>query len=811
MNSGSGMMRIGVTVPLVSLIALFLILNMFFGAWILALPMAAALSFLIFFVGANRVKSSVEDLAAARATSVNLFGLPDLPRFYGFLHVFCWFIPPIIFVVLWQIFGSAWMDAQRTTLNMEVVSLVVTAYEGLNIDYEGMRRATNGLFSHYFLGTDIAPDLQQFEEGFTLAFDKKFIARRWFWLALLMAAVALWRLTPEQYHSPQSKTAALGGLLATTLALFLTGFVWIGSGLAVLLAMLVFFWIAAGRAGGGIIRALIVVSLIAILLSWAISIWRNWSVNNEAITSGIEAALISDERGKNPFPDWLAIAATVGFAVSGILSMKRGPIGALFGKLLLAGGGISGIVFLHHITQWGAGGWIFSLLVLTGSLVVLYRSGERFALNKAPSLILLVGSSVFVLVTIVSLAEMMTWVQNFVATEFGRPPKGLIDTNGGKVDRLIAELRKGVEITPEIMKDVRAKPAHLDAAKEWMLQSNLISRFIYFGVLGSVVLGALLSVVFIRPKTKARSVHEGSATILLITASAIAILVTVGLVLALLGSAELFFFQVPAQEFLNELVWNKGGINDGQGAERKSSLGALPVFYGTMMVSLVALLFAVPIGLFSAIYMSEYASATTRNIFKPILEILAGVPTIVYGVFALLIVGPVFRDIWETVGEPITGYSMAGRSALVAGSVMGIMLIPFISSLSDDALKSVPRPLRDGSLALGANKSETILKVLLPAALPGIMGGILLATSRAIGETMIVVLAAGRAAKLSANPLEPMTTVTVQIVEFLTGDLSLDTPEALSAFGLGLVLFLATLVLNMVAIVIVRRYRLKYS
>ena len=229
------------------------------------------------------------------------------------------------------------------------------------------------------------------------------------------------------------------------------------------------------------------------------------------------------------------------------------------------------------------------------------------------------------------------------------------------------------------------------------------------------------------------------------------------------------------------------------------------------MISLVALAFAVPVGLFSAIYMSEYAGPRVRAIFKPILEILAGVPTIVYGVFALLIVGPVFRDVWDAAGAPLTGYEMAGRSATVAGFVMGIMLIPFISSLSDDALKAVPRPLRDGSLALGANKSETILKVLLPAALPGIMGGILLATSRAIGETMIVVLAAGRHAQIKVNPLEPMTTVTVQIVEFLTGDTAFDSPETLSAYGLGLVLFLATLVLNMVAIVIVRRYRLKYS
>ena len=230
------------------------------------------------------------------------------------------------------------------------------------------------------------------------------------------------------------------------------------------------------------------------------------------------------------------------------------------------------------------------------------------------------------------------------------------------------------------------------------------------------------------------------------------------------------------------------------------------MFVGTLLIAFIAMLVATPIGLYSAIYLTEYAHPKVRAVIKPILELLAGIPTVVYGFFAVLTVAPAMREFGELIGVPI-----APNSALAAGAVMGIMIIPFISSLSDDAIAAVPRAMRDGAYALGATKGETITKVLLPAALPGIMGGILLAVSRAIGETMIVVMAAGIIATLTLNPLEPVTTVTVQIVTLLIGDTEFDNPKTLAAFALGLVLFLVTLGLNVIALHIVRKYREQYE
>ena len=236
------------------------------------------------------------------------------------------------------------------------------------------------------------------------------------------------------------------------------------------------------------------------------------------------------------------------------------------------------------------------------------------------------------------------------------------------------------------------------------------------------------------------------------------------------------------------------------------AFGAIPVFAGTAMISVIAMLVAVPIGLMSAIYLSEYATAKVRTVVKPLLEILAGIPTVVYGFFAALTVAPFLRNIGT-----ISGLEVSSESALAAGLVMGIMIIPFISSLSDDVINAVPQALRDGSYGLGATRSETIKQVVLPAALPGIVGSILLAVSRAIGETMIVVMAAGLAANLTANPLATMTTVTVQIVTLLVGDQEFDSPKTLAAFALGLVLFVATLCLNVIALYIVRKYREQYE
>ncbi len=253
----------------------------------------------------------------------------------------------------------------------------------------------------------------------------------------------------------------------------------------------------------------------------------------------------------------------------------------------------------------------------------------------------------------------------------------------------------------------------------------------------------------------------------------------------------------------------------------EGSFGAIPLFVGTFLIMLIAMLVAAPVGLFAAIYLSEYASARTRGIVKPLLEVLAGVPTVVYGFFAALTVGPLFRSGFNALGAQLLGGpfhdlglylgEVQNQMALVAGAVMGVMLIPFVSSLSDDIINAVPQSLRDGSLAMGATRSETVKKVVLPAALPGVMAAMLLAVSRAVGETMIVTMAAGLQANTTLNPLETVTTVTVQIVTLLTGDQEFDSPRTLSAFGLGLTLFAVTLMLNVIALRIVQRYREQYD
>jgi phosphate transport system permease protein len=292
----------------------------------------------------------------------------------------------------------------------------------------------------------------------------------------------------------------------------------------------------------------------------------------------------------------------------------------------------------------------------------------------------------------------------------------------------------------------------------------------------------------------------------LMLASTLAILVTVGIVLSLVFETARFFAVVSPADFLFGTHWSPQTALRADQVGSSGSFGAIPVFAGTLLITAIAMLVAVPIGLFSAIYMTFYASAGLRDVAKPLLEILAGVPTVVYGFFAALVVAPAMRGAGASLG-----LSVASESALAAGLVMGVMIIPFISSLSDDAITAVPKTLRDGSLGLGATRSETIRHVIVPAALPGIMGGFLLAVSRAIGETMIVVMAAGLAANLTANPFEAVTTVTVQIVTLLTGDQEFDSAKTLSAFALGLVLFLVTLVLNVFALRIVQRYREKYD
>ncbi len=288
--------------------------------------------------------------------------------------------------------------------------------------------------------------------------------------------------------------------------------------------------------------------------------------------------------------------------------------------------------------------------------------------------------------------------------------------------------------------------------------------------------------------------------------SLIAIVTTIGIVLSLVFESVRFFAKVSIVEFLFGTEWSPQTALRADQVGASGAFGAIPLIAGTLLITVIAMVIAVPIGLFSAIYLSEYAGARVRGYIKPLLEILAGIPTVVYGFFAALTVAPYIRDLGASLG-----LNVASESALAAGLVMGIMIVPFISSLSDDVINAVPQSLRDGSYALGATQSETIKKVILPAALPGIFAACLLAVSRAIGETMIVVMAAGLAANLTANPFEAVTTVTVQIVTLLVGDQEFDSAKTLAAFALGLLLFCITLTMNVIALHVVRKYREQYD
>ena len=310
------------------------------------------------------------------------------------------------------------------------------------------------------------------------------------------------------------------------------------------------------------------------------------------------------------------------------------------------------------------------------------------------------------------------------------------------------------------------------------------------------------------PQFRARTGVERWLMAVLIAASLIAILTTLGILLSLLFESLRFFELVPPADFLFGTQWSPQTAIRADQAGSSGAFGSVPLFWGTIFIgAIIAMIVAIPLGLMSAIYLTQYAPARVRSWMKPILEILAGVPTVVYGYFAALTVAPAVRDFGISIGIS----SASSESALAAGLVMGIMIIPFISSMADDSIAAVPQAMRDGSLAMGATKSETIRKVVLPAALPGVVGGVLLAVSRAIGETMIVVMAAGLSANLTANPFESVTTVTTQIVQLLTGDQEFDSAKTLAAFALGLALFLITLLLNLIALTVVRRYREQYE
>lgn len=372
------------------------------------------------------------------------------------------------------------------------------------------------------------------------------------------------------------------------------------------------------------------------------------------------------------------------------------------------------------------------------------------------------------------------------------------DLQQGAMLRRIANLASGFGLTGEVQAFEQTAAAH-------MRHLTGMGQALTLALMAAcAALGLYWSWRHTAPAVRARDKVERAIEIALIACSVVAIITTVGIVLSMLGESLRFFEYVKPADFFFGTTWNPRFSTVGDGGQ--GGFGLLPLLAGTLLIMLIAMLVAVPLGLMTAIYMAEYASPRVRNIAKPVIEVLAGIPTIVYGVFALMVVGPFLSAAGAAVG-----LNIRTTSALTAGVVIGMMIIPFISSLSDDIITQVPRAMRDGSLALGGTKAETIIKVVLPAALPGIVGAVLLGVSKAIGETMIVVLAAGNAPVLTANPFESVSTITVSIVNQLTGDQDFASPQSLVGFALGLTLFFLTLVLNVIALVIVRRYREQYE
>lgn len=385
-------------------------------------------------------------------------------------------------------------------------------------------------------------------------------------------------------------------------------------------------------------------------------------------------------------------------------------------------------------------------------------------------------------------------------------------------EQLLAELGGNSGLLMSQIKNLAAgslsaqgQPPELIAAADRLARLEATNRWALAGLaLCAAISGAVVVWLKIAPQMKARAEVETIFRWALFACASIAVLTTVGIVMSVLFESLRFFQQVSVFEFLFGLEWSPQIAIRGDQQGSSGAFGAVPLFAGTLLIAGIALVVAVPTGLMVAVYLSEYASHRLRGVIKPMLEILAGIPTVVYGFFAALTVAPLIRDVAQSVG--LNGLlTVSSESALAAGLVMGVMIIPFVSSLSDDVIKAVPQSLRDGALGLGATRSEVIRLVVFPAALPGIVGGVLLAASRAIGETMIVVMAAGLAANLTANPFDSVTTVTVQIVTLLVGDQEFDSPKTLAAFALGLVLFTVTLALNYYALYIVRKYREHYE
>ncbi|MBW2501353.1 MAG: phosphate ABC transporter permease subunit PstC [Deltaproteobacteria bacterium] len=432
------------------------------------------------------------------------------------------------------------------------------------------------------------------------------------------------------------------------------------------------------------------------------------------------------------------------------------------------------------------------------------KSGGLKALHSRPAYY---GLLTALWCAIPALLVFLTWqalepsiVNNLLVTDLPEEIRSLPQSRLNLVLNDIKNLASGNIVAGEI------NPATERAAAHYKNLQNTGQAALSVLIVSLALGGLLLTRNKISPALRARNHVEKIFTVFLVACSTFAIFTTVGIVLSVLFEAIRFFQFVPVTDFIFGLDWSpQMAIREDQ-VGSSGAFGAIPVFAGTLMISGIAMLVAVPLGLMSAIYLSEYANKKFRAVAKPLLEILAGIPTVVYGFFAALTIAPFIRDLGVSMG-----LGVSSESALAAGLVMGIMIIPFISSLSDDVINAVPQAMRDGALALGATPSETIRQVVVPAALPGIVGGVLLAISRAIGETMIVVMAAGLAANLTANPLQAVTTVTVQIVTLLVGDQEFDSPKTLAAFALGLLLFVVTLVLNIIALYVVRKYKEQYE
>ncbi len=456
------------------------------------------------------------------------------------------------------------------------------------------------------------------------------------------------------------------------------------------------------------------------------------------------------------------------------------------------------------------------MLILLALVVVAYLLGRQKAIQLAQplggikhlhSLPNYYGLMAAVWTALPAFLLLLLWLglENTVITNaiIASLPDQMADQSQGQLSLTLSKIRNiSAGVISGESDPVLAQAADLLARLEARSQAGKVGLTIALSILGAVA-GWMLA----RPRMRARPHFEVVLKGFFLACSLIAIFTTVGIILSVLFESIRFFQAIPLTEFIFGTQWSPQIAIRADQVGSSGAFGAVPLFMGTILIASIALLVAVPIGLMSAIYLSEYASRRVRSIIKPLLEVLAGIPTVVYGFFAALTMGPLIRDVFEGIGFD----GVSAESALAAGLVMGIMIIPFVSSLSDDVINAVPNSLRDGSYGLGATKNETIRQVVFPAALPGIMGGVLLAASRAIGETMIVVMAAGLAANLTVNPLEAVTTVTVQIATLLVGDQEFNSPKTLAAFALGLMLFFTTLLLNIVALAIVKRFREQYD